>query len=926
MELQTRTLLSSGRVSADARQIEIGGTTLLVNPRNGSWLRLSERGARAVRRLAEPAQTDVVAEPGGQAADDAETLLPILARGGFLAPSEPASAAAAPAAGTACRDLRNVLLNLTHRCNLRCSHCAVYAAQPAGRPAVHLAAASRRLNGEAEPRGIGEASTAELRTLIDRLADRGARRLVFFGGEPLVRRDFPALLAHAAERIPSLGLTTNGTLLSPAMCAVLSRFGVEVRVSLDGSCAEVNDRLRGAGSFVRTMAGLENLKSAGFERVVLKSVVTRWNVDDVPRLVKLSRRLGATLDLSPFVALGRGASDRHELLPTPEALVRMYLRVWRLAEYFEVPSVSFNAFANRFMARPGEGCGAGCDYVLVDWSGDVFPCEGLQDWSFRLGNVAADDAFRPPPAELFSVGNSTHCGSCPVRYFCRGACAAERIVPGGAGVPSICGFYRQVLPRIASVFDPRASSWQNLQAAFPGEVGPDLLRPYLDERSKRRARRPELRFAPTTRVVSGKRQSLVLDTASRRWLRISTAGLAAVRRRLKGEPAVDGPEPLAVEKAVDLLVEHGFLRRTAQPSTPPQQPGPAARSLHLHVTQNCNLSCETCFVADFLRRGPDRMTLADIERLFDAAVPAGFKNVTITGGEPFLRPDLFDILAAARRRFRLVAVTTNGTALTERSVRPLAGLVDWINVSIDGATAGVHDGIRGAGAFERTLRGLRTLAAAGFPMQRVSLNPTVTKLNHRGLEDVLDIAERFGAGVAFGFFMPTGRGLCNRDRLTLGGRDMADLCERSAERRKKRLGIGPGEEREMTFPRVRTNCSIDSIVAVQADGSVFPCPNLNQPEHRLGNILEADDGTLAELLAAGCKAKQVYRDHVVDDVPGCRRCDARFFCGGGCMANAYMATGDLRGRDPYCAFYRLMWRRHGPLRSEYSAAAAEVTQ
>jgi radical SAM protein with 4Fe4S-binding SPASM domain len=190
---------------------------------------------------------------------------------------------------------------------------------------------------------------------------------------------------------------------------------------------------------------------------------------------------------------------------------------------------------------------------------------------------------------------------------------------------------------------------------------------------------------------------------------------------------------------------------------------------------------------------------------------------------------------------------------------------------------------------------------------------------------VLDLAASFGCDVAFGFFIPTGRGLCNQDRLTLTTKQMVELFERAAAKRRRSLGLPEnpqrGEDPRMAFTGVRTDCSVDTILTIQADGSLLPCPNLNQPEHRLGNVLEMDDAELEAMLASPT-GKECYRCRRVDEVPGCRRCEARYFCGGGCMANAYMVTRDLYGKDPYCGFYREMWRRHGPLRGEYRSRRA----
>ena len=447
-----------------------------------------------------------------------------------------------------------------------------------------------------------------------------------------------------------------------------------------------------------------------------------------------------------------------------------------------------------------------------------------------------------------------------------------------------------------------------------------------------------LEFAPTVHFVRRPGQSLIVELRSRRWVRISTRGLEAVEARLAGVAAGDGPpdastngrpDPRQVEAALDFLREHGFLAgngtAAATEAAATAEPAAADRTLHLHVTHHCNLECPTCYASDFLRHGPDVLTLADLDRVMRVAAETGFRRLTLSGGEPLLRRDLAELLDLGRARFHSVSLTTNGTALTARKARQLVGRVDHVNVSVEGVCAEVHDAVRGPGAFDRVMRGLRTLLDAGFPATSVSLTPTVTRLNHGELDRMVDLAAELDTDVAFGFFMPTGRGLCNRERLTVDPADMVALFERAAARRRQSRGLPavsrPGEDPELAFPRVCTDCAVDTIVTVQADGSVFPCPNLIQPEHRLGNVLEVDDAELARLLDGG-EGKEPYRRRVVDRVAGCRGCEARYFCGGGCMANAYMVTGDLYGRDPYCAFYQEMWRRHGPLQEEYATRQA----
>lgn len=463
-------------LARDSHLVEVEGVPLLVNPVSGNWLRLSPRGGDWVRALADG---DLPPDLPGSG-----ELLHQLSRGGFLAPARGNGNGHGPDRAATAVDgahpLGSVVLNLTHRCNLRCRHCAVFSETPKGRPTVHLAT----------PRGEGaagngaakaaEPSTEGLLELVDRLADAGTRRLIFFGGEPLLRRDFATLLEHAAERMPSLGLTTNGTLLTPEMARLLGRHRVEIRLSLDGSCPEVNDAIRGRGSFEQARRGLEVLAREGHRDTTVKCVITRTNQHDVPNLVKLARRYGTALELSFFVAVGRGEGTRDHFTPTVAGVVEALQRVWLLADYYGVPSATFNAFCRRFMARAGTSCGPGFHYSLVDWSGEVFPCESLQTEGQRMGRLGDGDAdpLRPPAPEAVSVEASDHCSRCAVRFFCRGGCAAETLT--GSSAPSVCPVYRRLLPPIVARWDPQRGNWHNQRAVFGDDgVALDLIRPYL---------------------------------------------------------------------------------------------------------------------------------------------------------------------------------------------------------------------------------------------------------------------------------------------------------------------------------------------------------------------------------------------------------------------------------------------------------------
>src|ERR1700747_1749225 len=177
---------------------------------------------------------------------------------------------------------------LTYACNLSCVHC--------------LSSSGRR-----DPR---ELTTDECKAVIDTLE----RMQVFYvnigGGEPTVRPDFWELVDYATAHHVGVKFSTNGVRITPEVAARLAASDyVDVQISLDGATAEVNDAVRGVGSFAMAVRALENLAAAGFSQnggAKISVVVTRHNVDQLDEFAALASRYGATLRITRLRPSGRG--------------------------------------------------------------------------------------------------------------------------------------------------------------------------------------------------------------------------------------------------------------------------------------------------------------------------------------------------------------------------------------------------------------------------------------------------------------------------------------------------------------------------------------------------------------------------------------------------------------------------------------------
>jgi mycofactocin radical SAM maturase len=304
---------------------------------------------------------------------------------------------------------------LTYACNLACVHC--------------LSSSGRR-----DPR---ELSTDEAKAVIDELQ----RMQVFYvnigGGEPTVRSDFWELVDYATAHQVGVKFSTNGVRIDAAAAARLAASDyVDVQISLDGATAEVNDAVRGPGSFDMAVAALGHLRDAGFKDSKISVVCTRHNIGQLDEFKALADSFGATLRLTRLRPSGRGADVWDELHPTMAQQRELY--DWLVLHGENVlTGDSFFHLSAFGSALPGLNlCGAGRVVCLIDPVGDVYACPFAIHDEFLAGNVRSAGGFQEvwQHSELFAdlrkPQSGGACSSCEFYDSCQGGCMAAKFFTG----------------------------------------------------------------------------------------------------------------------------------------------------------------------------------------------------------------------------------------------------------------------------------------------------------------------------------------------------------------------------------------------------------------------------------------------------------------------------------------------------------------
>ncbi len=319
-----------------------------------------------------------------------------------------------------------------------------------------------------------------------------------------------------------------------------------------------------------------------------------------------------------------------------------------------------------------------------------------------------------------------------------------------------------------------------------------------------------------------------------------------------------------------------------------------------NLTKKCNLRCPHCYMEAGHKAGAE-LTTEECVALLDEMKALGTEMVILTGGEPLLRRDVYDIARYASDLGMWVVMGTNGVLISDRVARKMVECgIKGVGISIDSIDPEKHDGFRGGpNAWKYSVRALEICRAHGL---EVLVQSTVMSMNYDEIPALIDFAREKGAwSFNLYFLVQTGRGQKMNDLTPEQTEAMlSDLVDAQEKYRPMlvRAKCAP-QFKQIAYQEGRSGLESGGCMAgteygrITPEGDVTPCPYMTVVA---GNTRER---SFTEIWRTS-PVLQRLRD--LNQLGGrCGRCEFNALCGG-CRCRAFAATGDYMQEDPACRY------------------------
>jgi len=377
-----------------------------------------------------------------------------------------------------------------------------------------------------------------------------------------------------------------------------------------------------------------------------------------------------------------------------------------------------------------------------------------------------------------------------------------------------------------------------------------------------------------------------------------------------------------------------------------------------NFTYLCNLKCKHCYqdagkYRSELSTEEAFLVIDKLSRIASVGLPA----LSFSGGEPLMRKDFFTVAAYARKRIPFLSIATNGTLLTQDNVKRLKDLdIDYVEISLDGATKEVHERFRGVpGCFEKTMQGIKNSVNEGLD---TCIATTIQKENLDEVEQILKLADDLDARFMHFNYIPTGRArnyvqldLTPDERLHVLeniGRRIVDLSIKAKEEEEKygkttvrvdrffstcpqyasvvkRIAKNKKQEFAVSahyaamkgvenIANFLGGCGAARLyMCMEPNGDLKPCVFFPTNKDTVrGNILKDNFDRIwdHDQLFWKLRTRDDLKSYEVDGQSfGCGSCEDKYICGG-CRARSYSYfAGDINCPDIGCVNNKQLWER-----------------
>lgn len=310
-------------------------------------------------------------------------------------------------------------------------------------------------------------------------------------------------------------------------------------------------------------------------------------------------------------------------------------------------------------------------------------------------------------------------------------------------------------------------------------------------------------------------------------------------------------------------------------------------SVHLSLSDHCNLNCSYCYARERIERKHPILTYEEYKAIINDILEINpGVTFTLTGGEPLLNKDCLAIAEYIKQRKGRVFLLSNGLLINEDNIQRISELFDLVTLSIDGPNDEIHSLTRGHN-FDRVIAATSLLDKHNVDY---TLSMTVTKDN---IDYIEEMATKFGNRLNYAPYFPISG---ESSSLDITGIEYYNAL-------KSATGVRPLSYCESSLDNALVSqchkCAIgDGEFSISATGDVYPCQLIHTDEFYAGNIHERN---IKEIYYKS-KAINDCAHLDVDTIKGCKDCPIKYICGGSCRARAYYGCGDINSTTDFCKY------------------------